>query len=92
MWGAANRDPKVFADPDEIDIDRPDAKKHLSFGHGIHVCVESELARMEARMAFEVLLTKTKDWILDEDRSDLTHPPTFAQHGCKRIYLRFSEA
>jgi cytochrome P450 len=92
MWGAANRDPEVFAEPDVFDIDRPNARNHLGFGHGIHFCVGSELARMEARIAFETLLRTTTDWEIDERRSDLTHPPTFAQHGYKKILLRFAKA
>lgn len=74
--------------PDVLDLDRPNANRHLSFGYGIHFCVGSELERM----TFEALLSRTKDWALDEQLSDLTHPPTFAQHGYKRIFLRFSKA
>lgn len=92
MWGAANRDPEVFPDPEVFDIDRPNVRNHLGFGHGIHFCVGSELARMEARIAFETLMRTTKDWEIDEEHSDLTHSPTFAQHGYKRILLRFTAA
>jgi cytochrome P450 len=53
--------------------------------------VGSELARMEARIAFETLMRTTSHWEIDEDRSDLTHPPTFAQHGYKKIVLRFTK-
>jgi cytochrome P450 len=91
MWGAANRDPAIFPEPDVLDIDRPNARNHLTFGHGIHFCVGSELARMEARIAFELLLSKTEDWVIDHERSDLTHPPTFAQHGYKKVVLRFTK-
>lgn len=92
MWGAASRDPKVFPDPGTFDMDRPNVRKHMGFGHGIHFCVGSELARMEARIAFETLMRRTTDWEIAEDQSDLSHPPTFAQHGYKKIVLRFTKA
>ncbi|HEX4107156.1 MAG TPA: cytochrome P450 [Solirubrobacteraceae bacterium] len=92
LWGAGSRDPKVFPDPDTFDMDRPNVRNHMGFGHGIHFCVGSELARMEGRSAFHALLTRFGDFEVDEEASDLTHPPTFAQHGYKKIVLRFTRA
>jgi cytochrome P450 len=53
--GGANRDPGVFEEPDEFRIDRPDPGRHLAFSLGIHHCLGSALARLEARIAFEEL-------------------------------------
>ncbi len=55
--GAANRDPQVFAKPDELDIGR-DEISHLSFGRGIHYCLGSPLAILEGRIAFSSLLDR----------------------------------
>ena len=54
LWyGAANRDPDVFPDPDKFDVTRENADKHLAFGHGVHKCLGSRIAKMQLRMAFE---------------------------------------
>ena len=57
LVGAANRDPAIFAAPSMLDIGREE-KSHLSFGRGIHYCLGSPLALLEARFAFAGLLAR----------------------------------
>lgn len=61
-WAAANRDPKVFENPDEFNLDRePGRKRLLTFGFGIHACMGQPTARMEMHVALEELLTRMPD-------------------------------
>ncbi|MEO5744611.1 MAG: cytochrome P450 [Terracoccus sp.] len=56
VMGSANRDEEKFADSERFDIGRANAREHLSFGFGIHVCLGNMLAKMQARVALEELL------------------------------------
>ena len=57
LLGSANRDGHAFDDPDRLDVARRGAA-HLSFGRGIHHCLGAPLARLEGRIAFEMLLER----------------------------------
>ena len=66
-WGAANRDERNFVDPDSFVLGRTDAG-HVGFGHGVHFCLGSHLARLEARVAFEELLAVAPSYRLIPDQ------------------------
>lgn len=59
LWGAANRDPSQFDSPDELRLDRPMTKGHLTFGKGLHFCLGAPLARLEAGTVLRLLLDRT---------------------------------
>lgn len=61
LWASGNRDERFWERPDEIDIDRPNLKKHITFGYGIHACLGRELARMEIRIVLAELLCRTRN-------------------------------
>jgi cytochrome P450 len=65
VWGAANRDEREFPEPDRFDIHRR-IRRHLAFGQGLHFCLGANLARLEARVAFEELLARIPDYALAE--------------------------
>jgi cytochrome P450 len=62
-YGAANRDPEAFADPDTFSLDRP-PKRHLAFGLGVHFCLGAQLARLEGRIALTRLVARFPDLTL----------------------------
>jgi cytochrome P450 family 144 len=66
LWGAANRDPAHFDDPDEFRLDRPGGKGHITFGKGIHFCVGAALARLEAQIVLRAVLDRTS-WVEVDD-------------------------
>lgn len=67
---AANRDPSVFTDPDAFVVHRPDARRHLSFAAGPHLCIGLMLARIETVAAVEAVVTGLPDLRVDPDRTD----------------------
>ncbi|MED5810896.1 cytochrome P450 [Mycolicibacterium sp. 050232] len=62
LWGAVNRDPAQFEQPDEFRLDRPKGKGHMTFGKGAHFCVGAALARLEATIVLGKALERTS-WI-----------------------------
>jgi cytochrome P450 len=64
LIGSANRDERVFPDPDVFDL-RRDTSEHLSFGRGIHFCLGASLARLEARVALEEVLRRMPRYAID---------------------------
>ena len=63
----ANRDSSVFPDPDRFDVRRPNAKLHVAFAHGPHVCIGMHLARLEAHTAVRRTLERLPGLRLDPD-------------------------
>jgi cytochrome P450 len=68
MLAAANHDPSVFKDPERFDIDRENVQRQVGFAVGPHHCLGSRLARTEARIAVEQLLSRLPDFALDPGR------------------------
>jgi cytochrome P450 len=67
LFGAANRDPRVFERPDEFDVGRENAAQHIGFGGGIHVCIGAPLARIELEASVEALRRGWPDFHLVEE-------------------------
>jgi len=87
LFASANRDERQFPDPDRFDIDRK-AREHLAFGHGIHFCLGAALARLEARVAFETLFDRARDFRLDADDVDVIESSLL--RGPRSLPMRFT--
>lgn len=83
--GAANRDPEVFDDPDRLDLGRA-SNHHLSFGFGAHFCLGAPLARLEAEVAFDALLTRFPKLELASDT--LSYRPSPILRGLVALPVR----
>jgi cytochrome P450 len=70
MMAAANRDPR-FDEPDRLDITRSNAREHVGFGFGLHLCLGATLARLEGRIAFEQISHRFPDMELAADPASL---------------------
>lgn len=96
--GAANRDPRQFANPAEFDLDRPNARTHIAFGRGVHACPGAPLARTEARVGIQRLLERTSNVGISEaahgpegDRK-FGYLPTFILRGLLELHLEYTVA
>lgn len=98
MLGAANRDPRRFEDPDEFIADRPNARQHIAFGHGVHTCPGAPLARAEARVALERVLDRMRDIRISDAHHGppgarrFEYAPTFVLRGMRTLHLEFTPA
>jgi len=72
-WAMANRDPAVFPDPNEIDMERK-GNRHTTFGLGIHRCIGSNVARMTFKRMLLAVLDRMPDYVCDP--AGAVHYPT----------------
>ncbi len=86
-YGAANRDPAVFANPDTLDVARANAKQHIAFGYGPHVCLGKRVAQIQLEEAYRQLLTRFPDitW-----NGEIDIAPNNFVHAIRSLGVRFS--
>ena len=94
--GAANRDPRHFADPDELRVERGNAREQLAFGRGVHSCPGGTLARLEGRASVERLLDRTTEIHISEEHHGpagarrYQYVPTYILRGLTSLHLELS--
>jgi len=88
-YAAANRDPKRFPDPDKFDIDRTNARTHMSFGKGPHMCVGNMLSRKEMLVAFDELLERLDNFAVP-DESEIRILPNILLRGVTHLPITFT--
>jgi cytochrome P450 len=90
-YAAANRDPRKFENPDKFDIERKNARAHLAFGKGPHMCVGNMLSRKEILVAFDELLERLDNFaVADEDA--ITVLPNILLRGVTKLPVTYTAA
>jgi cytochrome P450 family 142 subfamily A polypeptide 1 len=87
LYASANRDERVFPEPDVLDVARSH-NRHVAFGFGTHFCLGAHLARLEIRVMFEELLRRMPNWELVDPEEPQIMPATFAR-AYDRIRIRW---
>src|SRR5215210_3306324 len=90
LFASANRDEQQFENPDVFDIHRENAGKHLAFSQGIHYCLGAPLARLEARIAFELLTARMPDLRLAPEDQTLEFDPNISFRGPKELWVEWT--
>ena len=98
--GPAQRRPTAThassSDPDELRLDRENARQHIAFGHGIHTCAGAPLARAESNVSLQRLLDRMADIRISESHHGPAgdrhweYTPTWMLRGHDRLYLEFT--
>lgn len=88
-YAAANRDPSRFPDPDKFDIERTNARTHLSFGKGPHMCVGNMLSRKEMLVAFDELLERLDNFAV-ADENEIRILPNILLRGVTHLPITFT--
>jgi cytochrome P450 len=95
---AMNRDLRKFEDPNTFNVERKNAKENVSFGLGIHACIGSPLARVEAKLALNKLLDRVRDIRIDEavhgpaGARQYDYEPNYTQRALRSINVTFAKA
>jgi len=88
-FGAANRDPSVFADPDRFDIRRANAAKNIAFGFGPHVCIGKRVAQLQLEEVYRQLFVRLPDI---EYAGGIEIAPNNFVHAIRKLPVRFTPA
>lgn len=89
FFGAANRDPDIFPNPNVLDIDRPNIRQQLSMGHGLHFCLGASLARLEVLAVLNAVLDRYQTIALTDDRGT-KQTASLLTHAYVRLPLHLS--
>lgn len=88
-FGAANRDPEQFPDPDRLDLRRPNPGAHLAFGQGEHHCLGAPLARLELATAFRQVLARFENLRLAPGHGPPRHVPGLSLRALRELHVEF---
>lgn len=97
IQSAMNRDPRHFDDPHTFKVDRVNARDNVSFGRGVHACIGSPLARVEARLTMNKLLDRIVNVRIDdsmhgpESARTFEYEPNYTQRSLRNMHVTFDK-
>jgi cytochrome P450 len=90
-YSSANHDESIFADPEQFNFQRENISQHLAFGQGVHYCVGAPLARLEGRIALEVLSQRLPNLRFQPDFA-VTYSPSLLFRGPDQLQLMWDKS
>ena len=90
-YGSGNRDEDLFENPDKFDVTRKNARRHVAFGQGIHVCLGMNLSRKEMYTAFPIILDRLKNMRFAE-KNDFNYSPNVLLRGLDSLNIEFDKS
>jgi len=90
-YGAANRDERQFACPNDVDLERRNAGSQMAFGSGIHHCPGAPLARQELNLGFPMLMQRLKNFRLDPAFPEPEAEPSFILRSLPKLHIQFEK-
>jgi cytochrome P450 len=91
-YGAANRDPAMYAEPDRVDLCRGNATSHLAFGAGPHLCIGNQLARAELRLALHSIVSRMTGLRYSRGPASCAYTPLYISYGLTQLWLAFDRS
>ena len=89
-YGSGNRDEDLFENPDKFDVTRKNARRHVAFGQGIHVCLGMNLSRKEMYTAFPIILDRLKNMRFADDNK-FSYSPNILLRGLDSLNIEFDK-
>lgn len=86
-YGSANRDERIFPNPDVVDLDRINTRRHMAFSLGEHHCPGSSLSRLEQNLALNAIIDRLPNLHLTPDLNDFSHHPGFVLRALKELHI-----
>jgi cytochrome P450 len=90
-FAAANRDPRMFPNPEKLDLSRKNAARQMAFSFGEHTCPGAGLSRLEQVVAWEILLDRLEALRFTPGKNDFKHLPGFVLRGLSELHISFEE-
>jgi cytochrome P450 len=84
---SSNHDESMFEKPMEFDVTRSNAKRHVAFGFGAHVCIGQHLSKLEMIIAWETLIENSSNFVMNTEPAEMKYMPNVLLRGLEEIFI-----